>query len=193
VAEDRLQRLERNLYPNEASGLLAVEDEPLLEAHGWELAFWAVLGEGEIEDCVAIIGHRRGADITEGWEIERLRTLPPTPTPAPSTPSSSRVPGPAARGGDRDRRRRTLLLRHRRGRRRPPPAHPSPGGLAAPSTAARREKWPPGRCALALPLRQRSGAGSWHLMIILHVIFHFTATSLGPRARTLSCAGNQRE
>jgi hypothetical protein len=57
VAEDRLQRLELNLHPNEASGLLVVEDEPLLKAHGWELAFWAVLDEGEIEDCVAIIGH----------------------------------------------------------------------------------------------------------------------------------------
>jgi hypothetical protein len=76
VAEDRLQRLELNLHPNEASGLLVVEDEPLLKAHGWELAFWAVLDEGEIEDCVAIIGNRRGADITEGWEIERLRAAP---------------------------------------------------------------------------------------------------------------------
>jgi len=76
VAEDGLQRLELNLHPNEASGLLTVEDEALLEAHGWELAFWAVLDEGEIEDCVAIIGHRRGADISEGWEIERLRAEP---------------------------------------------------------------------------------------------------------------------
>jgi hypothetical protein len=76
VAEDGLQRLELNLHPNEASGLLTVEDEPLLEAHGWELAFWAVLDEGEIEDCVAIIGHRRGADIAEGWEIERLHARP---------------------------------------------------------------------------------------------------------------------
>jgi hypothetical protein len=76
VAEDGLHRLELNLHPNEASGLLTVEDEPLLEAHGWELAFWAVLDEGEIEDCVAIIGHRRGADIAEGWEIERLHAEP---------------------------------------------------------------------------------------------------------------------
>jgi hypothetical protein len=76
VTEDGLQRLELNLHPNEASGLLAVEDEPLLEAHGWELAFWAVLDEGEIEDCVAVIGHRRGADIGEGWEIERLHAEP---------------------------------------------------------------------------------------------------------------------
>jgi hypothetical protein len=76
VAEDGLQRLELNLHPNEASGLLTVEDESLLEAHGWELAFWAVLDEGEIEDCIAVIGHRRGADIAEGWEIERLRAEP---------------------------------------------------------------------------------------------------------------------
>jgi hypothetical protein len=76
VSEDGLYRLELNLHPNEASGLLTVEDEPLLEAHGWELAFWAVMDEGEIEDCVAIIGHRRGADIAEGWEIERLRAEP---------------------------------------------------------------------------------------------------------------------
>jgi hypothetical protein len=76
VAEDGLHRLELNLHPNEASGLLAVEDEPLLEAHGWELAFWAVLDEGEIEDCVAVIGHRRGADLAEGWEIERLHAEP---------------------------------------------------------------------------------------------------------------------
>ena len=74
--DDELHRLELNLHPNEASGLLTVEDEPLLEAHGWELAFWAVLDEGEIEDCIAVIGHRRGADLSEGWEIERLRAEP---------------------------------------------------------------------------------------------------------------------
>ena len=76
MADEGLHRLELNLYPNEASGLMTVEDEPLLEAHGWDLAFWAVLDEGEIEDCVAIIGHRRGADISEGWEIERLHARP---------------------------------------------------------------------------------------------------------------------
>ena len=76
MVDDELHRLELNLHPNEASGLLTVEDEPLLEAHGWEIAFWAVLDEGEIEDCVAVIGHRRGADLSEGWEIERLRAEP---------------------------------------------------------------------------------------------------------------------
>ena len=76
MAEDGLHRLELNLHPNEASGLLAVEDEALLEAHGWEFAFWAVLDEGEIEGCIAVIGHRRGAGIGEGWEIERLHAEP---------------------------------------------------------------------------------------------------------------------
>src|ERR687885_1953028 len=69
-------QLELNLHPNEASGLLTVENEPLLEAHDWEFALWAVLDEGEIEDCVAVIGHRRGADISEDWEIERLHARP---------------------------------------------------------------------------------------------------------------------
>ena len=41
-----------------------------------DLGFWAVLDEGEIEDCVAVIGHRRGTSIGEGWEIERLRAEP---------------------------------------------------------------------------------------------------------------------
>ena len=76
MVDDELHRLELNLHPNEASGLLTVEDGALLEAHGWELAFWAVLDEGEIENCLAVIGHRRGAELPEGWEIERLHAEP---------------------------------------------------------------------------------------------------------------------
>ena len=70
--DGELHRLELNLHPNEASGLLTVENDALLEAHGWELALWAVLDEGEIADCVAILGHKRGVEISESWEIERL-------------------------------------------------------------------------------------------------------------------------
>ncbi len=76
MVDEGLHRLELNLHPNEASGLMAVQDEQLLEAHGWDLAFWAVLDEGEIEACVAVIGHRRGAGISEGWEIRRLHARP---------------------------------------------------------------------------------------------------------------------
>jgi len=73
---DGLHQLELNLHPNEASGLLAIEDRSLLEAHGWEFGFWVVLDEGEIEDCIGVIGHRAGSSIREGWEIDRFRCEP---------------------------------------------------------------------------------------------------------------------
>ena len=72
AGEDELFQMDLNLHPNEASGLLTIEDEGLLGEHGWDLGFWAVLDEGEIADCVAAIGHRRGSPEHEGWEIERL-------------------------------------------------------------------------------------------------------------------------
>src|ERR671920_1542526 len=72
AGEDELFQMDLNLHPNEASGLLTIGDEGLLGEHGWDLGFWAVLDEGEIEDCVAAIGHRRGSPEDEGWEIERL-------------------------------------------------------------------------------------------------------------------------
>ncbi|MBA3702705.1 MAG: hypothetical protein H0W79_07750 [Rubrobacteraceae bacterium] len=73
AGEDELFQMELNLHPNEASGLLTIGNEELLGEHGWDLGFWAVLDEGEIEDCIAAIGHRRGSPDDEGWEIERLR------------------------------------------------------------------------------------------------------------------------
>ncbi len=76
ASDGELHQLELNLHPNEASGLLTVEHDALLEAHGWEFTLWAVLTEGEIENCIAIIGHQRSADISEGWEIERLHAVP---------------------------------------------------------------------------------------------------------------------
>ena len=72
MVDDGLFQMDLNLHPNEASGLLVMEDEALLETHGWDLGFWAVLDEGKIEDCVAAIGHRRGSPQEDGWEIERL-------------------------------------------------------------------------------------------------------------------------
>ena len=70
--EDELFLMELNLHLNEASGLLTMGDDALLEEHGWDLGFWVVLDEGEIEACVAAIGHHRGSPEGEGWEIERL-------------------------------------------------------------------------------------------------------------------------
>src|SRR5215213_9754639 len=72
AGEDEHFEMDRNMHPNEASGLLTIGDEELLGEHGWDLGFWVVLDEGEIEDCVAAIGHRRGSPDDEGWEIERL-------------------------------------------------------------------------------------------------------------------------
>ena len=70
--DDGLFQMDLNLHPNEASGLLIMDDEALLRDQGWDLGFWAVLDEGKIEDCVAAIGHRSGSPQEEGWEIERL-------------------------------------------------------------------------------------------------------------------------
>jgi hypothetical protein len=72
LVDDGLFQMDLNLHPNEASGLLIIEDGALLEDHGWDLGFWAVMDEGQIEDCIAAIGHRRGSPQEEGWEIERL-------------------------------------------------------------------------------------------------------------------------
>ena len=71
--DDGLFQMDLNLHPNEASGLLDIGDRALLGEQGWDLGFWAVLDEGEIEDCIAAIGHREGSPENEGWEIERLR------------------------------------------------------------------------------------------------------------------------
>ncbi|CAN5709338.1 hypothetical protein BH24ACT22_BH24ACT22_02940 [soil metagenome] len=75
-AEQELQQLDLNLEPNEASGLLTIEDEPLLESHDWEYGFWVVMDDTEAEYCVGAIGHKRGAEINEGWEIDRLHAEP---------------------------------------------------------------------------------------------------------------------
>jgi hypothetical protein len=72
AGDDGLFQMDLNLHPNEASGLLDIEDGALLSEHGWDLAFWAVLDEGKIEDCIAAIGHREGFSEEKGWEIERL-------------------------------------------------------------------------------------------------------------------------
>jgi hypothetical protein len=71
--DDELDLVELDLAPNEASGLLRVEHQPLLDAHGWDLGFWVALDEGQVHDSVALIGRRAGDG---GWEIERLHAEP---------------------------------------------------------------------------------------------------------------------
>lgn len=72
LEQRELDQLDLDLHPNEASGLLTVEDRAILDAHDWEYAFWVVMDEGRVEDCVGVIGHKRGAGISEGWEIDRF-------------------------------------------------------------------------------------------------------------------------
>lgn len=74
-----LYQFNLDLHPNEASGLLAIENDALLGEHGWDRAFWVVMDEGAVQDCVALVGHRADAsdgDLGDGWEIERLHAVP---------------------------------------------------------------------------------------------------------------------
>lgn len=64
---------ELDLHPNEASGLLDVADAALLDNFGWDRAFWSVLDETDVRDCIVLIGHRRDAGLDEGWSAQRLK------------------------------------------------------------------------------------------------------------------------
>jgi hypothetical protein len=61
-----------DLAPNEASGLLRVDASHILEERGWDRAFWSVLDEVDVQDCVGLIGHRAGAPLHTGWESAAL-------------------------------------------------------------------------------------------------------------------------
>ena len=72
---DELYQFSLDLFPNEASGLLAIENDGLLREHGWDRAFWVCLDEGEVTDCIALVGHRSDStddDLASGWGIARL-------------------------------------------------------------------------------------------------------------------------
>ena len=75
---DELYQFSLDLFPNEASGLLAIENDGLLEKHGWDRAFWVCLDEGAVTDCIALVGHRADSvddDLASGWEIARLQAV----------------------------------------------------------------------------------------------------------------------
>lgn len=74
ASRPRLQTANLDLHPNEASDLLPLTDEGLLESRGWDTAFLTVLDEGSVEDCMAVIGHRRGrGGSDDDWQIEKPR------------------------------------------------------------------------------------------------------------------------
>ena len=47
---DELYQFSLDLFPNEASGLLAIENDRFLGKHGWDRAFWVCLDEGAVTD-----------------------------------------------------------------------------------------------------------------------------------------------
>ena len=57
---------------NEASDLLPVRSPEVLAAYGWQRAFWTVLDEGPVEDCLALVGTRDGFDSRGRWEAHLL-------------------------------------------------------------------------------------------------------------------------
>ncbi|HVL99414.1 MAG TPA: hypothetical protein VM324_09010 [Egibacteraceae bacterium] len=62
-----------DLAPNEASGLLRIHDPELLAGAGWDRGFWSVLDEVDVAECVAMIGHRAGAPLDQGWQARKVR------------------------------------------------------------------------------------------------------------------------
>jgi hypothetical protein len=76
VADD-LMRLEFDLGPNEASGLETFYNQQVLADHEWDVAFWAVLDDVDVQDAIGVIGHRWGAPLHRGWVAERLHATTP--------------------------------------------------------------------------------------------------------------------
>lgn len=52
---------------NEASGLLAIQNRSILEAHGWRVAFWTCSDEARVEEALGALGRRDSGD----WEVCR--------------------------------------------------------------------------------------------------------------------------
>ena len=74
---DDLMRLEFDLGPNEASGLETFYNQQVLANHEWDVAFWAVLDDVDVQDAIGVIGHRWGAPLHRGWVAERLHATTP--------------------------------------------------------------------------------------------------------------------
>ena len=43
---------------NEASGVTSVHNQRILDAFGWDVAFWIAGDEGEADECVSVLGRR---------------------------------------------------------------------------------------------------------------------------------------
>jgi len=73
-AVDGLNAIDLHVGPHEASDLLPIDSREILDAHGWDIGFWAVLDDVRVERSLVAIGHRDEAvAIAEGWEVVRVR------------------------------------------------------------------------------------------------------------------------
>jgi hypothetical protein len=63
-----LTPIELSVGGNEASDLLTVRSPEVLAAHGARRAFWTVLDEGPVEECLALLIERTGG----GWEAHHV-------------------------------------------------------------------------------------------------------------------------
>lgn len=64
---------------SEASSLLAIRNSALLEAEGWDLAFWTCSDEDPVEEALGILARRRDHDSqkdpADGWEHRRIKKV----------------------------------------------------------------------------------------------------------------------
>lgn len=63
---------------SEASSLLAIRNSALLEAEGWDLAFWTCSDEDPVEEALGILARRRDRDDNApdgGWEHRRIKKV----------------------------------------------------------------------------------------------------------------------
>ncbi len=56
------------LERNEASDIAPVTSRAVLDAHGWDVAYFIFLDEGHLDDAIAVLGHLAGRPLEEGWE-----------------------------------------------------------------------------------------------------------------------------
>jgi hypothetical protein len=62
-----------DLEPHEASGLVGIRSRRLKQRLGWAPAYWTILDDGKVEDCIAVIGQVHGTvEPTAGWSSRRL-------------------------------------------------------------------------------------------------------------------------
>lgn len=71
-----LGAVDLHLEPNAASDLCPFRDREVLEHNGWELAYVTVLDDTAVENAVALLGHRAGEALTQGWSAHRIRCVP---------------------------------------------------------------------------------------------------------------------